>query len=217
MNTHESAMLEYIKSTNPDAAIMSTVAANEFKYLVDYLNEACRFIRLDDHTGLPLINKYATPKTLGTDRIAGAIGAWILAGKNNVLLVDVGTCINYELVIDNMYLGGAISPGLQMRLRAMHEHTGRLPLLYLTDEEIPFTGDSTDTCMLSGAVHGAAEEVKGVIRNYEVRYPGIQVWLTGGDAAYLGKYLKNSIFALENNVVLTGLVEILKFNLDAEN
>lgn len=217
INTQENAMVEYVKSQPVNAAIVSSVSAGSFQFLIDELSSVKDLILLDAATPLPVKNDYATPNTLGADRIAGAIGAWVVTGKSDVLLIDFGTCINIELVVKNHYKGGSISPGLQMRLKAMHDYTGALPLLTIPEEEVAFTGTSTNACMLSGAIHGTVQEVMGIISAYNTQYPGIQVVFTGGDAAYLGKYIKNSIFALNNNVVLQGLVEILKYNLNAKS
>jgi type III pantothenate kinase len=112
-------------------------------------------------------------------------------------------------------MGGAIAPGLQMRLKAMHEFTGKLPLLELTGEPIELTGDSTKNCMMSGAVWGTVHEIDGMMETYKCAHPTISVVLSGGDSLYLGKYLKNSIFAPHKEVVIIGLLEILKHQLHA--
>ncbi len=216
-NDPEDSLLLYIRSISFDAAIMSTVAADNLKKTSEYLQSKGFFLLVDPHTSLPLKNEYATPETLGTDRITGAIGAWKQMGERDVLLVDAGTCMNYEFVINNIYQGGAISPGLRMRLKAMHDYTGKLPLLEVPDSSIELIGKSTSGCMASGAVLGLCREIEGFANEYEKRYPGIAMVLSGGDAPFLGKYLKNGIFALHKEVVLIGLMEILKFNLNAKN
>ncbi len=215
-NSAESEILHYIENENFDAAVMSSVAADSLSSVSSYLSKK-RFVFVDSTTRLPIKNSYATPETLGTDRIAGAIGAWSLTNKKDILLMDAGTCINYECIVNNTYLGGAIAPGLQMRLKAMHQFTGKLPLVDLPDNTIELTGNSTVSCMLSGAVMGMVHEMQGIENEYRSQYPAISVVLTGGDASYLGKYLKNSIFAPHKEVVLVGLLEILKYNLNVEN
>jgi type III pantothenate kinase len=216
-NDAESLMLSWIQELNIDAAIMSSVAATELETVLDWFREHSRFLLLTPATPVPIQNNYATPETLGMDRLAGAVGAWVKAGKTDVLLLDAGTCINYECVVNNSYIGGAIAPGLTMRLTAMHHFTGKLPLLNLPDDKIELTGNSTTTCMLSGAVWGMVHEMEGVARDYQALYPGITIILGGGDAPFLGHYLKNSIFAPHKEVVLIGLLEILKYNLNVEN
>lgn len=213
-NNAEDDLLHHIEKLAFDAAIMSSVAATNLKRVSDYLLAKGNFLLVNPQTKLPLNNKYATPETLGTDRMAGAIGAWILSGKSDVLLIDAGTCINYECVVDNAYRGGAISPGVEMRLKAMHDYTGKLPLFSVPTNHIEWLGNSTETCMISGAVIGIVNEIEGFARQYQTAYPGISMVLSGGDGPFLGKYLKNSIFAPHKEVVLIGLIEILKYNLN---
>lgn len=216
-NSLEDELLAYLANQTFDASIMSSVTSGIFAKVTDYLQHRGRFVMLDSNTIIPIKNNYATPNTLGSDRTAGAVGAWSLVQKNDVLLVDAGTCINYECVVGDVYLGGAISPGLQMRLKAMHDYTGKLPLLNLSEEEIELIGTSTVTCMQSGAAWGLIKEMEGLALDYKARFPAISVILTGGDAPYLGKYLKNSIFAPHKEVVLVGLMEILKYNLNVKD
>jgi type III pantothenate kinase len=215
-NNEDANILLFIQSLDFNASIMSSVATSGIPALVPHLSKQ-KFVELNSQTPLPIKNRYTTPETLGADRIAGAVGAWHLAANKNVLLVDAGTCINYECVIDNAYIGGAIAPGLKMRLQAMHTFTGKLPLLELPEEIVDITGDSTKACMLSGAVLGMVNEMEGIARDYMQNYPSLLVVLTGGDAPYLGKYLKNSIFAPHKEVALIGLLEILKYNLNVKS
>ncbi len=213
-NTDTQDLLQHIKKINFDAAVMSSVAATDLVAVADYLQAQRNFLFIDSETATPVKNEYATPNTLGTDRMAGAVGAWTYMGHQDVLLIDAGTCINYECVVSNVYKGGAIAPGLQMRLTAMHEHTGKLPLLSLPENSVELIGNSTATCMLSGAIMGTVNEITATAAHYQQIYPGIRLVLSGGDAAYLGKYLKNSIFAPHKEAVLLGLIEILKYNLN---
>ena len=170
------------------------------------------FIELTYLTPLPLINNYTTPKTLGRDRIASAVAASRLFPGVPSLVVNAGTCITYDLVTDrNAYQGGAISPGLQMRLSAMHTFTRKLPLLELQDPG-NLIGSDTRESMIAGAVHGAVAEVIGMIGEYRKSYSNLQVILSGGDMEFLDKLLKIRIFALPN-IVMVGLKYILEHNL----
>ncbi|NQV02864.1 MAG: type III pantothenate kinase [Bacteroidia bacterium] len=179
------------------------------KFLQNHLH--C-FVELTHRTPLPLINKYRTPGTLGRDRIACAVAASRLFQGVPSLVINAGTCITYDLVTArDEYLGGAISPGLQMRLRAMHTFTRKLPLLELQDPD-NLTGIDTRQSILSGAVHGSVAEVTGMIGKYRKAYPDLQVILSGGDMEYLDKLLKIRIFALPN-IVMVGLNYILEHNL----
>lgn len=165
-------------------------------------------ITLGPGISLPIKNRYGTPDTLGADRIAAACGAWQLFPRQPSLVVDCGTCINYEFISqEGSYEGGAISPGLTMRFRAMHEMTRKLPLAFAVDQA-PLTGTNTRECLESGVMNGALEEIKGVLGRYREANPGIRVILTGGDAHFFEKPLKPFIFVAPE-LVLTGLNSIL--------
>ena len=128
-----------------------------------------------------------------------------------MLIIDIGTCITYDLVDANgCYLGGSISPGLLMHYRAMHQHTDGLPLLEPVDF-LDFIGNTTETCMHSGVVNGIGNELDGVIVQYKKRFKDLTVILTGGDAHFFGKRLKNSIFA-NSKFLLEGLNYLLEYN-----
>jgi type III pantothenate kinase len=166
------------------------------------------------NTPIPLKNLYKSALTLGSDRIAASVGAWALYPNQNVLTIDAGTCIKYNFVNEkNEYLGGAISPGVPMRLKAMHHYTQALPLVELDVNYDKLTGESTNESLLSGAIVAAACEADGMIDRYLAQYNNLQVLITGGDADYLCKQLKNRFFA-NQNILLQGLNTILNFNLE---
>lgn len=163
-------------------------------------------------TPIPLNNLYKSALTLGSDRLAGSMGAFDLYPGQNVLTIDAGTCIKYNFVTAaNDYLGGAISPGLPMRLKAMHHYTHALPLVAMDSDYDRLIGRSTQESILSGALLGAVAEVDGTIDRYKELYPNLQVVITGGDAPYLCKQLKNRFFA-DQNLLLRGLNAILEHN-----
>ena len=167
-------------------------------------------------TAVPLRNAYATPHTLGADRLAAAVGAAGLRPGRATLIVDAGTALKIDLVTaDGTYHGGSIGPGLGMRLRALHRFTGRLPLLPLPapDATIPLVGDSTTESLLSGVVNGAVAEISGFLTQYQLAYPEIGVLLTGGDAAFLAARLPARIFVVPE-LVLLGLNRILAYHVD---
>lgn len=163
---------------------------------------------------LPLEILYTTPETLGTDRIAGTVAANFIFPDMNVLKIDFGTCITYDFVnCKNQYLGGAISPGMMMRFKAMHHHTSKLPLV----DPLQFTyfeliGENTATSILSGVINGIKEEVNGIIKEYEMRFGNLKVVVTGGDADRFVTLLKCEIFA-RPNLVVEGMNRILNYNL----
>lgn len=169
---------------------------------------------LSSQLKLPLEILYKTPETLGADRIAGSVAASALFEGKNVLKIDFGTCITYDFVNNkHQYLGGAISPGLIMRFKALHNYTAKLPLVdpmqYLNYE---LTGSDTATSILSGVVNGIKEEVAGIIKEYNLRFGNLQVVGTGGDAGFFVTLLKNEIFA-RPYLVLEGLNHILNYNI----
>ncbi|MFN3996780.1 type III pantothenate kinase [Algoriphagus sp.] len=172
------------------------------------------FQYLNHSTILPILNHYGTPKTLGLDRIAAAVGAWQLAGRNPVLAIDLGSCITFEFVDESAtYRGGAISPGLQMRAKAMNSFTARLPLVELDQKPENPTGDSTITCMQAGIWFGVEYELKGQIETYRLKIPEIKVYICGGDSLSFESLVKDHIFVVPN-LVLHGLNCILNHNVE---
>lgn len=162
-------------------------------------------------TPLPIQNQYRTPHTLGVDRIAAACGAWLLFPAQDCLVIDIGTCINYEFINKKgEYLGGAISPGVRMRFEAMHYFTAKLPVAPVI-ETAPLTGDHTESCLQSGVMNGMLEEIKGIIQRYRFQNPDIRVILCGGDIHFFENHLKPSIFVAPD-LVLMGLNSILLHN-----
>ena len=162
-------------------------------------------------TPIPLVNKYKTPATLGIDRLAAAVGATSIYSTKNILVIDAGTCITYDFINSkNEFIGGSISPGLNIRFKAINDYTANLPLL--APESIDYlTGKNTKESILSGILNGAIAEMDGFIEMYKKQYNEIIVVLTGGDYKFFEKKLKSSIFAVPN-LVLTGLNVILEFN-----
>jgi len=166
---------------------------------------------LSHSSKIPFKNSYATPHTLGIDRVALVTAAYYHNSHNNNLVIDAGTCITYDMINDfDEYLGGAISPGLQMRYIAMHKQTAQLPLLQKEDI-LDVIGNSTNTSMHSGVVNGVLQEIDGVINQYTSRFKDLTVILTGGDAQFLSKRLKNTIFA-DSKFLLKGLNYLLEYN-----
>lgn len=193
-----------------EASILSSVGKID-NDIMDFLKSEYHFIELDHQTPVPFTIQYRTPETLGKDRIA-AVAA--LLGKypdQNALVIDAGTCITYDLLTkDAIYIGGSISPGMEMRFKALNTFTARLPKLNY--KEIDFlSGSSTEESILSGVLNGISAEIDGIIDAYRENYEILTIILTGGDYIYFDKRLKNNIFALPN-MVLEGLNIILDFN-----
>lgn len=165
-------------------------------------------------TKVPLVNLYQSSATLGSDRLSASVGAYYLYPNANVLVIDFGTCIKYNFTNkSNNYLGGAISPGVQMRFKALHQNTSKLPLIEADFSYTELIGNTTKNSILSGVLNGCLAEVDGIIDLYKQQFPESICVLTGGDSEYFAKRLKNSIF-VHPNLVLKGLNDILNYNLD---
>ncbi|MCO6490284.1 MAG: type III pantothenate kinase [Phaeodactylibacter sp.] len=191
--------------------ILSTVAGAVAEPLRTHFSSRFFFMELDATTPLPVKNQYRTPETLGKDRLAAVVGAFALFPGEACLVADAGTCITYDLLsADGVYLGGNISPGIAMRLRAMHEFTARLPLVAPGPLENR-VGDSTETALRNGGQVGALLEAEGYIRYCRSRFGAFRAIFTGGDADFFVKNLKSEIF-VNHNLVLIGLDQILNYN-----
>jgi type III pantothenate kinase len=162
---------------------------------------------------LPVVNLYATPLTLGVDRLAGVCGAQQIFPLQHCLVIDAGTCITYDFLDkEGKYYGGGISPGLKMRFQAVHTFTAKLPLV-TPKGHVPLIGNSTESCIQSGVVNGVLAELDGIIDQYGKKFEGLRVILCGGDAMFFENQLKASIFA-SPELVLIGLNSILNYNVN---
>ena len=169
------------------------------------------FIRLDYRTPLPLTLDYNTPQTLGPDRIAAAVGAWGQFPGRNLLVIDAGTAITYEVVTSSgKYIGGNISPGKDLRFKALHAFTDKLPLVSPCGET-PLLGYSTDTAVRSGVMNGIRNEILGFVSQMETEYDSLLVFFTGGDAEKFEIPINNRIFA-DDFLIMEGLDLICRFN-----
>lgn len=202
-------LIGFIRQFELSKAIVSSVThATEFE---KELAVFCEVMALDENTLLPLEVRYESPQTLGRDRIAVAVAADRLFPGKELLVVDSGTCITYDLIERGKYMGGSISPGIKMRFKALNNFTGRLPLVEYENSIPLLTGDNTVNSILSGVVNGARAEFKGLIEQYLEKYPQLQVIITGGDMQLFDLELKNHIFA-DTDLLLKGLNEILFWN-----
>ncbi len=199
---------------NVKNVILSNVGQEVPAAIEAYLQQHFFYIRLDTQTPLPIQNAYKTPETLGKDRIAAVAGAFDMFPNQNCLAIDAGTCITYEFLTKaGVYLGGNIAPGLEMRLKAMHHFTAKLPLVQVEKNE-NFIGNSTVSAMQNGAQWGAILEIEGIIDWCRSEWGEINVILTGGDADFFVKSLKSQIF-VNPNLVLQGLNKILNYNVES--
>lgn len=206
---HINELFDWVQDKNITHAIVSVTGKGVLN--IDDLDLPGKVIVLSHETRLPIKIVYKTPETLGRDRIAGACGALALRPKINCLVVDAGTCMTVDLVLaSGIYLGGNISPGLSMRLRAMHEETARLPLVDPGWPDLVF-GDSTLHALQNGACLGMVMEIEGLLNRAKEAYGEVSVVITGGDAGFLANQKESWIF-VEPELVTQGLFQILNFN-----
>lgn len=206
LNSLESAISKY----SIDKAIISSVSTlSSLENLLSSMGIPA--MTLSHKSILPIKIQYDTPHTLGLDRIAAAVGAWKQSPNSNNLIIDIGTCITYDMTTaEDGFIGGNIAPGLDMRLKAMHRQTQKLPLLE-RKESHNFLGKNTNEAIRNGAEYGIIAEINTYIETAITEYGEINTFLTGGDATYFEKKIKNSIFVVPNLLIL-GLFEILKTN-----
>ena len=213
VNINLASFLKTIKSM-PD--IVNVIVSSVSVLNVDiytYLNENYKLIELNNQLKFPFENCYHTPNTLGEDRLALAAAASFYYPNKNVLIIDAGTCITYDLInASNQYLGGGISPGIEMRYKSLNYYTSKLPLLD-SKNDCELIGTNTKKSIQSGVINGVISEIDGIIRQYIMEFDDLTVVLTGGDSEFLSIRLKNSIFA-NSNFLLEGLNHLLQFNLD---
>ena len=207
---------ELLQSTLAQYPIQNSIcsAVGSFnEELLAILRERTHYVEFSHNSRLPITLCYETPQTLGLDRIANAVGASSLYPHQDVLSIQAGTCLVFDFIDHNdRYLGGSISPGLEMRFKALHHFTKNLPLF--TQRPIDFfIGNSTQHSIESGVIHGIIDEINASIERYAQQSTDLKVLLTGGDAAFLCNSIKNTIFA-PSNIVLLGLHKILQLNVE---
>lgn len=210
----DSAFVERILEENPEIEAAIIVSTGEYETAWEQMLEKRmkRFIRFGAETPIPIENGYATPQTLGLDRLAAAVAANALYPNSNVLIVDFGTAITVDFVsAEGRFVGGNISPGAATRFRALHHFTKRLPLCELDEDSVRLLGNSTQTAIESGVVNGIVYEIEGYIRDLQQRYNNLRIIFTGGESDFFAKRLKNTIFATYD-LVAYGLNRILEYN-----
>ena len=202
-----SAILE---NYNPQKSILSSVINHDVS-IEQLLNEKTRFHKLSSDTKINFSIAVGKPETIGADRLALiAAAVHFFPGKNN-LIIGLGSCITYNFVNqDSQFLGGAISPGMDMRFKSMHEYTAKLPLVS-ADWNFPLIGYDTKTNLQSGVIVGITSEIEGFIEKYDSKFRNFNVVLTGGNAVYFASQLKNRIFA-DANFLFKGLYALSEIN-----
>lgn len=208
-NGIENCLKKFDSITHLVVASVGNLDKNDFLSFQNRL----KIVFISHQDRFPFVNTYETPLTLGIDRMVLSAGSVLAFPAQNRLVIDAGTCITYDFVDENdHYLGGAISPGLRLRYEALHQYTAKLPLLSLEDPG-NFIGKSTNNSIHSGVVNGVIGEIDGFINRYSSDYPKFTIILTGGDAEFLAKRLKNTIFA-NSNFLLESLNRLFQYSIE---
>jgi type III pantothenate kinase len=204
--TIQKILLQY----QPQNTILSSVIRHN-PAVENLLAANTSFHKLSHLTKINFTTPVGKPETIGADRLAlVAAAVHFYPGKNN-LVIGLGSCITYNFINQyHQFLGGAISPGMEMRFKTMHEHTALLPVVQ-KDWNFPVIGYDTKTNLQSGVIAGITYEIDGFIDYYASKYGNFNVVLTGGDSAYFAGQLKNKIFA-DLNFLFKGLYAISEVN-----
>jgi type III pantothenate kinase len=208
----------FISTYKPDTAIVCSTASSAASQRIEQLaDERCRrVLHLTHETPMPIRLGYRTPQTLGRDRIATAVGAWTIAKRldsdSDVLIIDAGTAITYDLVTaDGCFVGGNIAPGLGIRFKALHEYTGKLPLVE-ADGDTPVVGYDTTTAIRSGVLLGLLGEIKSYMADLRLSHPNLMVFITGGDGRMLHARLGDKDIIYNEHLAAEGLNRIHLYN-----
>jgi type III pantothenate kinase len=201
---------EIIKTHKPEQSILSSVVNHE-PSVEEILSNNTAFHKLSNESKLPFTIPVGKPETMGTDRLAIAASAVFLFPNMNNVAVGLGTCITFNFINQqHEFLGGSISPGMEMRFQAMQHFTAKLPLVK-GHWNVPLIGYDTATNLQSGVVLGMAKEIDGILDMYQERFGNFNALLTGGDIGLFRPYLKNKIFA-DPHLIFKGLYAISRFN-----
>ncbi len=213
-NSKEINLLEIISNFDSEVSEQKSIISSTIEipdYILNALKKLSQNIILGTKTKLPFQNNYSSKDTLGKDRLALIAATQVNNPNQNNLVIGCGTCITFNFINQkNKFLGGSIHPGLKMRLKAMHTFTGKLPLIEL-ENKAELIANDTKSNMLSGVLLAASKEIDGMIDEYLVKFPELNIIITGGDADLLVYRLKNEIFAVPN-FTLIGLNHILEYN-----
>ena len=199
-----------IEQYHPSKSILSSVIDHNVA-IEELLTSKTKFHKLSHLSKIPVTSPVGKPETIGTDRLALSVAAIHLYPQKNNLVIGLGTCITYNFINKfHEFMGGGISPGMEMRLKALNYYTAKLPLV-TADDNVPLIGYDTNTNILSGVVIGMAKEIDGFIDAYIEKYGNFNVLLTGGDIVYLASHVKSKIFA-DPDLIFKGLYAISETN-----
>ena len=210
---------QLINKYQPDKTILSSVIEHNPE-LENIFSSSSRFHKLSHQTRLPFTTPVGKPETIGADRLALSAAAVYFHPDKNNLVIGMGSCITYNFINKyNQFLGGSISPGMEMRFRCLQTFTAKLPLVKPDPTDIgwnfPLIGYDTKTNILSGVLIGMVKEMDGIINSYADKFSNFNVLLTGGDAPYFARHLKSGIFA-DPGLIFKGLYAISEYNDDTK-
>jgi type III pantothenate kinase len=209
-NDRDETIRDLLRQYHPEKSILSSVILHN-PGIEEILKAETHFHKLDHHSKLPVTTPVGKPDTIGADRLALVVAAVQLFPDKNNLVIGMGSAITYNFVNKyHAFIGGSISPGMEMRFKSLHAFTAKLPLVQ-PDWNFPLAGYDTRTNILSGVILGAAKEIEGVIEAYEEKYDNFNVLLSGGDASYFTRHLKKKIFA-DPYLIYKGLYAISECN-----
>lgn len=209
-NDHDDTIAALIKKYKPAKSLLSSVIDHN-PAMETMLSMSSKFHNLDHHSKIPVTTPVGKPETIGADRLALVVAASDMFPDNNNLVIGLGTAITYNFINKQKeFLGGGISPGMEMRFKSLQMFTAKLPLVE-KNWNFPLIGYDTRTNILSGVILGMAKEIDGIIDSYSEKYNNLNVLLTGGDSSYFAHHLKNKIFA-DLNLIFKGLYAISELN-----
>ena len=210
LSVHRFAQVSDALTTISDADVVCASVLNE-NFRQFFIERGVSFYQITHQSTLPFKSAYGSMETIGVDRLCNMAAAFKLFGSQNCLVVDIGTCIKFDFISENnVYLGGSIAPGIELRYKALYEHTSQLPMLDFKSA-VSIIGEDTNKSMHSGVINGIQHEIQGMIMRYEKDFGDIKILITGGDASYFEFPQKSNIFA-NKNLTLEGIVEIYEIN-----
>ncbi len=201
---------KHLRDFGIDRVVISDVGGRK-KMLMRACSGKIKTLWVSAGLKFPIKIKYKSPESLGSDRIAAITGAWHRFGPANILVIDSGTCLTYDFVDENSkYLGGGISPGISMRLKALHAFTSSLPEIDFR-RQFEFLGKDTKSSILSGTLGGIIYETEGIIKKFRKKFPDIKIILCGGNTDFLRANLKSSVHVIPD-LILWGLLSVAVYN-----
>ncbi|MDQ6757638.1 MAG: type III pantothenate kinase [Bacteroidota bacterium] len=218
-NDNDDTFKKLIEKYHPEKTILSSVIEHNTG-IEKILAESSSFHKISTATKLSFTTPVGKPETIGADRIALSAAAVYFYPKKNNLVIGLGSCITYNFINKyHQFIGGSISPGMEMRFKSLETFTAKLPLIHADTKDtgwnFPLIGYDTKTNILSGVLLGMAKEIDGIIELYKEKYSNFNVLLTGGDTAYFARHLKSKIFA-DPDLIFKGLYAISEYNDDTK-